>query len=66
MLRSRLVKLGHDIGDRLANSGDFSKRPCRDHTPERLRKGGTAVSRCCISLRGRDTRHAERPDARIP
>ena len=44
-MRSGPVKLGHDVGDGVADAGNLGERARRDDAIQGLRKGGEAVGR---------------------
>ena len=59
------MKLRHDVGDGIANAGDFCERASRDDAVERLGKSRKAVCSAQVGLRTVGIAAAERRSLRI-
>ena len=65
-VRSRLMKLRHDVGDGIADAGDLCERASRDDAIQRLGKSRDCRPRASKPSRGKDCRRAAMFSARIP
>ena len=66
-MRSGLMKLGDDVGDCVADAGNFCERACRDNAIQAAAKERQGCQPPLGKpLRGRDCRRGEMFFARIP